>query len=103
MTEVMTPPAAPAVEAAAAAHLADASTRSPDQWAEILFPASASGRMHDDAWKHAAADQLHGWRAYEARSGKQPVMSRAIYEAALAAVSSNPLSAYAAADHRKKG
>jgi hypothetical protein len=59
--------------------------------------------MHEDAWKHAAAETLHGWKAYEARTGKKPVMNRQTYEAALAASSSNELSPYVAADFRKKG
>lgn len=74
-----------------------------DKWAEIYFPASGSGRQHDELWKHAAAAQLHGWEEYRHQNAKPLELSEADYKAALAAACSNDLKPHPAADCRRKG
>jgi len=74
----------------------------PAAWAEVLFPKSASGRLHDDLWKHGAASTLHGWPAYENRTGKQIQLSESDYRAAIAAASGTELKPHPGADHRSK-
>ena len=92
-------PAAPADGGA----VAPSPTRTPAQWADLLFPASHSGRLHADYWKHAAAESLHGWRAYASRTGQPVLIDKHTYEAAIAATSSNDFRPHPAADFRKKG
>ena len=75
---------------------------SPEKWAEVYFPATDKGRLHEDAWKHSAASQLHAWAAYTARTGKPVELSKAAYEAALAAVSGNELKPHSEADYRTR-
>ncbi len=77
-------------------------TRSPAQWAEVYFPASERGRMHPELWKHASASQLHGWLAYEARTGKQVLLTAEQYEKATAAVSGNDFKPSNEADYRSR-
>lgn len=77
-------------------------TRTPAEWAEANFPSSDRGRMHPDRWKHAAASQLHGWAAYEARTGKQVQLTAEQYQSAVAAVSGNEFTAHQAADYRTR-
>ena len=98
----MSDPKTPAPEADGGAVAPNAS-RTPAQWAEALFPSSHSGRMHADLWKHSAAETLHGWRAYESRTGKPVLLDQQTYEAAIAATSSNDFRPHHAADFRKKG
>lgn len=77
-------------------------TRTPEQWAEILYPASDKGRQHPELWKHAAAAQLHAWGAYVARTGKTVTLTAADYEKALEAASSNDLTPHSEADYRTR-
>jgi hypothetical protein len=77
-------------------------TRSPASWAEVYYPASARGRQHAALWKHAAAMQLHGWAAYEARTGKQVLLTADQYEQAVAAVSGNDFKPHQDADYRTR-
>lgn len=81
---------------------AGTTTRSPAQWAEVYFPASGTGRLHDDLWKHSATEMLHGWKHYEARTGKPVMLTKELYEAAIAAVSGNDFKPHEAADYRSK-
>lgn len=74
-----------------------------DQWAEVYFPASATGRIHDERWKHAAASQLHGWGNHLIHTGSSVELTQADYEAALAAASGTELIPHPAADCRRKG
>lgn len=74
----------------------------PEKWAEIIFPNTNTGRLHDDAWKHAAADVLHGWTAHTMRTGQPLKLSEAAYRGALAAASGNLFTAHPAADVRPK-
>ena len=62
-----------------------AERRSPGQWAAILFPASERGRLHADAWKHGAAEGLHGWMTHEHHAGAPIELTREDYESALRA------------------
>lgn len=89
--------------AAPSPHVTTAETLSPDAWAEILYPPSPSGRLHDDAWKHASADVLHGWSAYVSRTGSKPALNKFTYEAAIAAASGNTFIPFPAADYRTRG
>lgn len=59
--------------------------RSPEAWAEVLFPVGERGRPARDSWKHAAASNLHGWTAHAYHEGEPLRLSRGDYEAALAA------------------
>ena len=77
-------------------------TRTPAEWAEATFPVSERGRMHPDLWKHASAAQLHGWAAYEARTGKPVQLTAAEYEGAVAAASGKELQPHEAADYRTR-
>lgn len=97
-----TPPVDRATQTSVAAPLSDSGKRTPEEWAEVFFPAGATGRGHDDAWKHAAAAALHGWWGYAARVGAPFLMDRAAYEGALAAASGNTFVAHAAADATPK-
>jgi hypothetical protein len=83
--------------------VAPANTRTPAQWAETFFPASHSGRMHAGRWQHSAAEALHGWRAYESRTGSPVLLDQQTYEAAIAATSGNDFRPHPAADYRTKG
>lgn len=78
-------------------------TLSPEAWAETYFPPSTSGRLHDDAWKHASASVLHGWAAYQMRTGRNPAVTRQTYLGAIAAVSGSTFIAFPAADYRTRG
>jgi hypothetical protein len=77
-------------------------TRSPEKWAEVYFPASERGRLHNQLWKHAAAMQLHGWAAYAARTGKPVLLTAQQYEKAVAAVSGNDFKPHHDADYRTR-
>ena len=77
-------------------------TQPPAKWAEVYYPASDRGRQHPDLWKHASASQLHGWNAYEARTGKQVLLTAADYEKAVAAVSGNDFKPCTEADYRTR-
>lgn len=77
-------------------------TRTPEEWAEVYFPATATGRQHAELWKHASAVQMHGWNAYEARSGKKAQLTAALYESAVTAVSANNFKAHPEADYRSR-
>jgi len=59
--------------------------RSPEQWAAELFPRGETGRVHRDRWKHSAAHALHGWELHEHHEGKPIQLTRADYDAAIAA------------------
>ena len=83
--------------------VAPKATRTPAQWADVLFPHSPTGRYHADRWKHSAAETLHGWRAYESRTGSLVLLDQQTYEAAIAATSSNDFRPHPAADYRTKG
>lgn len=74
----------------------------PAAWAEVSFPPSASGRPHEDLWKHAAASTLHGWAHHANRTGKQLTLTESAYRAALEAASGNTFVAHPAADYRAK-
>jgi hypothetical protein len=78
-------------------------TMSPEAWAEVFFRPQPSGRMHDDAWKHASASVLHGWGAYHRRTGIPFAITSATYLAAIDAASGNTFTAHPAADCREKG
>lgn len=93
---------APADSASAVVQSVESTTRSPAQWAEVYFPASGTGRLHDDLWKHSATEMLHGWKHYEARTGKPVLLTKELYEAAIAAVSGNDFKPHEAADYRSK-
>ncbi len=77
-------------------------TKTPAQWAEVYFPNTGTGRPHDDLWKHAAAEQLHGWAHYFARSNKHPQLTAAEYEGALKAAEGNDFKPSQAADYRDR-
>lgn len=77
-------------------------TLTPAAWAEVLFPNTPTGRLHDDLWKHGAAQVLHGWPAYVNRTGKELFLSESDYRAALAAASSTDLKPHPGADYRQK-
>lgn len=96
------PPAAATVSAESPSQAGALVTRSPEQWAEVFYPASDRGRQHDELWKHACASQAHGWRAYEARTGKQVLLTAEVYASACAAVSSNDFRPHPAADYRTR-
>lgn len=74
----------------------------PDAWAEITFPPTASGRLHDDAWQHSAADMLHGWSHHAMITGSAVQLDEASYRAALAAANGNKFTPHPAADFRPK-
>lgn len=76
--------------------------RTPAQWAEVFYPTSDRGRLHPDFWKHASAEQMHGWRAYEARTGKSVMLASDVYAAACEAVSGNDFRPHPAADYRSR-
>lgn len=98
-----TAPSAAADSASAVVPNADeVVTRSPKQWAEVYFPNTPSGRLHEDAWKHSAAAVAHGWNHYVVRTGKLVQLTAAQYEAAIAAVSGNNSTPAPAADYRSK-
>jgi len=96
--------ASAAVDAASAVvpNAGAAAPKSPEEWAEVYFPASASGRNNVDLWKHASADQLHGWRAYAVRTGKPVLLTADQYEKATAAVSGNDFKPCTEADYRSR-
>jgi len=77
-------------------------TRTPAQWAEVFYPMSDRGRLHPERWKHASAEQLHGWPAYEARSGIAPQLTSEQYAAACDAAASDQLKPHPAADYRSR-
>lgn len=77
-------------------------TRTPEQWAELLYPVTPTGRLHDDAWKHAAADQLHGWTHFANTTGKPVELTREVYDACIAAASGNSFAPHPAGDCRRK-
>lgn len=95
-------PSAPADSASAVVPNADNATRSPAQWAEVYFPASYTGRLNDELWKHDVAAQMHGWAHYFARTGKPVLLSKSQYEGAIAAVSGNESKPHDAADYRSR-
>jgi hypothetical protein len=55
-------------------------TKTPAEWAEQVFTTNPR-----DRWKHAVAEQLHGWGAHEHHAGKPLQLTEADYQAALAA------------------
>lgn len=69
----------------AAPTLVLAEKRSPDKWAEELFPKSERGRIHPDLWKHGAAQALHGWVLHAHHAGEPIQLTRSDYEKALSA------------------
>jgi len=93
-------PAAPASPAAPATEATPARTHfTPDELAvltgnvaeakgPIAFGEGARPKKQPAySWQHAAAAQLHGWNAHEHHAGSPIQLSRADYEAALAAAS----------------
>lgn len=74
----------------------------PDAWAEVIFPPTATGRLHDDAWQHSAADLLHGWSHSRMITGQSVTLDEATYRAACAAASGNKFTPHPAADFRPK-
>ena len=74
----------------------------PAAWAEVLFPKSPTGRLHDDLWMHGAAQSLHGWPAYVNRTGKEILLSESDYRAAIKAAARAELVAHPSADYRKR-
>lgn len=85
------------------AHNADAPvTRTPAKWAEAKFPATDTGRLHPDRWKHSAAAAMHGWGYYVERTGKQVQLTAADYDAALDSASGSTFKPHPAADYRTR-
>jgi hypothetical protein len=67
-------------------------TRPVDKWRDELFPRQTRGRPHPDAWKHAAAATLHDWPLHQHHAATPMELTRADYEAALAASESTDAS-----------
>jgi hypothetical protein len=78
-------------------------TKTPSQWAEVFYPAHGPKRLHDDAWKHAAAASLHGWWQCLRVSGAEMQLSREDYEAAITAASGSTFKPHADACFRPEG
>ena len=102
-TELVAPPASAAADAESSVVVPDAGasvTRTPAEWAEVYFPASATGRDHPELWRTASAAQLHGWVHYEARTGKTVKLTAAEYRSAVNSV--NDFKPHQAADYRTR-
>lgn len=98
------PVESPPIAAEQTASLGTVTSQEPERWAEVYFPEGDRGllRIHPDAWKHAAAAQLHGWAAYKERTGKAVKLTAADYEKAIEAAASPELKPHAAADYRSR-
>jgi hypothetical protein len=76
-----------------------AESKTPEEWAKVVFP-ERGGRPHPDLWKHSAAVALHGWNEHVYHAGVAIVLSQASYEAALLAACTIPDGAHDYAPHQ---
>jgi hypothetical protein len=58
-----------------------------DQWATKMFPPTERGMPHRDAWKHGAAEALHGWKLHSHHANEPMRLSREDYLEAIEAAS----------------
>jgi len=79
-------------------------TKTPAQWADVVFPKDERGARPFQFWQHATAEQLHGWKLHEHHAGKPMALTEAQYRGALEAAAASKLEPHAEAlsEHLKR-